>query len=80
MNTGLTVRCTFHFSTYRIIYIFIFFHCKAFIDYHTLCECLVLSCCFVLRTTMEMSPGLCVFIVNCISCLFIRVRHLFDKM
>ena len=56
LDTGLTVR--FHVSSVRT-------KKTVFIDYHTLCECLVL--CFGMRTTMEISPGLyCVFILNCI--------------
>ena len=41
-----------------------------FIDYHTLCECL------------ELWIEYCVFILNCILywCLFMRVRHLFDRI
>ena len=48
---GLTVRCTFHFGTFRerinlCTYIYIFFKKFVFIDYHTLCvSCLVLMFC-----------------------------------
>ena len=44
-GTGLTVGCTFQCGTYwkKINkYFFLFFN-KVFIDYHTFCECLVLS-------------------------------------
>ena len=45
-----------------------------------LSQCLVLSWCFVLRTTMNLSPGLCLFVLNCIWCIFVCIRHLFDTI
>ena len=77
-GAGPKVQCTLNFGAYQIIIITFQF---SFLDYHTLFECLVLSWCFVLRTTMELSLELyCALILKCLTHMKIHQILLFVNL